>query len=164
MGTAGSTRHRQGHSPCAPIQHLFIAPDSSPVRRDHGCCRGNPNQPGRLQQGPVLVQAGAALAPQSMETDGDPRMGAEGPHGAGSVQRHHAGLSPPAVQRGWQRWQRGQEWQDTGATVPQSHRPPRRASPPSPSQPALARGPGGARAKPPPCSPCRGRVTEPVNY
>lgn len=55
-----------------------------------------------------------------METDGDPRVGAEEPHGAGSVQRHHAGLSPPAVRRGWQRWQRGQEWQDTGATVPQT--------------------------------------------
>lgn len=38
--------------------------------------------------GPLLVQAGAALAPQF--------MGAEGPHGPGTVQGHHTGLSPQA--------------------------------------------------------------------
>lgn len=52
LGHCWQHKARQGRCTCTPIQHLFIVLDSSPVRQDHGCCRGNPNLPLRkLQQG-----------------------------------------------------------------------------------------------------------------
>lgn len=151
LGHCWQHKARGGDSTCTPIQHLFIVLDSSsPVRRDHGCCRGNPNlPPGRLRGGPVPLRAG----PQSMGTDGYPSgVGAEGPHRAGSVQGHHAGLSPRAGGAG------GGGRADKAGRGDRSvrtwcHCPTVEGLTTPPSQPALARGPGGARAKPHPAHP-----------
>lgn len=91
-GAAGSTGTGRGAVPAPPSSpYLFIAPDPSPLRRIPGvaaetqtCSRAGPGA-GRSCPGT-----------QPMGTNGYPRLAAEGPHGAGEVRRHHAGLSPPA--------------------------------------------------------------------